>query len=50
LRAEEEEGGEMAGWYHQLNGKQFEQTPGDRAGQGNLRCCSPWGSKGVRHH
>ena len=41
---------EIIGWYHQLNGKEFEQTPGDRAGQGNLGCCSPWRSKGVRHH
>ena len=24
---------------------QFEQTPGDSEGQGNLMCCSPWGSK-----
>ena len=28
-----------------LNGREFEQTPGDSEGQGNLRCCSPWGSK-----
>ena len=21
---------EMAGWHHQLNGPEFEQTPGDR--------------------
>ena len=30
---------------HQLNGHEFEQTPGDSEGQGSLVCCSPWGSK-----
>ena len=34
---------EMAGWHHQLNGHEFEQTPGDSEGQGSLACCSPWG-------
>ena len=24
---------EMVGWYHQLNGHEFEQTPGDSGGQ-----------------
>ena len=24
---------EMAGWHHQLNGHEFEQTPGDNEGQ-----------------
>ena len=36
---------EMVGWHHQLNGHEFEQTPGDSEGQGNLVCCSPWGCK-----
>ena len=36
---------EMLGWHHQLNGHEFEQTPGDSEGQGNLVCCSPWGRK-----
>ena len=35
----------MAGWHHQLNGHEFEQTPGDGEGQGSLAHCSPWGSK-----
>ena len=35
----------MVGWYHQLNGHEFEQTPGDGEGQGSLACCSPWGRK-----
>ena len=29
----------------QLNGHEFEHTPGDSGGQGNLGCCSPWGHK-----
>ena len=33
----------MVGWYHQLEGHKFEQTPGDSEGQGSLVCCSPWG-------
>ena len=36
---------EMVGWHHQLNGHEFEQTPGDGEGQGGLACCSPWGDK-----
>ena len=39
---------EMAGWHHQLNGHEFEQTLGDGEGQGSLVCCSSWGGK-VRH-
>ena len=35
----------MVGWHHQLNGHEFEQTPGDGEGQGSLMCCSPWGRK-----
>ena len=27
----------------QLNGHEFEQTPGNSEGQGSLACCSPWG-------
>ena len=26
----------MAGWHYQLNGHEFEQTPGDGEGQGSL--------------
>ena len=36
---------EMVGWHHQLNGREFEQAPGDGEGQGSLVCCSPWGHK-----
>ena len=36
---------EMVGWHHQLNGHEFEQTPGFGDGQGRLVCCSPWGHK-----
>ena len=35
----------MVGWHHQLDGREFEQTPGDGEGQGSLVCCSPWGWK-----
>ena len=34
---------EMVGWHHQLNGHEFEQTPGDSEGQRSLASCSPWG-------
>ena len=37
--------GEMFGWHHWLNGPEFEQTPGDGAGQESLACCSPWGGR-----
>ena len=36
---------EMVGWYHQLNGHEFEQAPGVDDGQGGLACYSPWGRK-----
>ena len=32
----------MVGWYHQLNGHEIEQTPGDSEGQGRLACFIPW--------
>ena len=35
----------MVGWHHQLNGHEFEQTPGESEGQESLACCSPWGHK-----
>ena len=34
----------MVEWHHRLNGREFEQTPGDD-GQGRLECCNPWGCK-----
>ena len=36
---------EKVGWHHQLDGCEFEQTPGDSEGQGSLACCSPRGCK-----
>ena len=39
---------EMVGWYHRFNGYEFEETPGDREGQGSLARCSLCGHK-VRH-
>ena len=37
---------EMPGWHHQLNGHEFEQTPGKGERQGSLKCCSPRGHRG----
>ena len=36
---------EMAGWHHQLDGHEFEQTLGVGDGQGGLVCCNSWGHK-----
>ena len=36
---------EMAGWYHQLDGHEFEKTPGVGDRRGNLVCYSPGGSQ-----
>ena len=36
---------EMDDWYHQLNGPEFGQAPGDSEGQGSLACCDSWGRK-----
>ena len=35
----------MVGWYHQINGHEFEQAPGDGEEQGSLMCCSPLGPR-----
>ena len=45
---EEEKGtteDEMAGWYHLLDGHEFEQAPGVGNGQGRLTYCSPCSPK-----
>ena len=36
---------EVVGWYHRLNGREFEQVLGVDDGQGSLACCSPWGRR-----
>ena len=36
---------EMAAWYHQLDGHEFERTLGVGDGQGGLECCNSWGCK-----
>ena len=36
---------EMLGWHHQLNGHEFEQTPGDGEGQGKPGVLQPMGSQ-----
>ena len=35
----------MAGWHHQLDGRESGWTPGVGDGQGSLACCSSWGHK-----
>ena len=36
---------EMVGWYHQLNGHEFEQGLGIGEEQRRLACCRTWGHK-----
>ena len=36
---------EMAGWHHQLDGREFEWTLGDGGWQGGLACGDSWGRK-----
>ena len=36
---------EMFGWYHRLDGHEFEQALRDGEGQGSLACYSPWDHK-----
>ena len=36
---------EMAGWHHQLDGRESEWTQGVGDGQGGLACCDSWGRK-----
>ena len=36
---------ETVRWHHWLNGHEFEQSPGDNEGQGNLAYCSSRGHK-----
>ena len=38
-------GDEMVGRHLQLNGHEFEETPGENEGQGSLECRSPWDCK-----
>ena len=36
---------EMAGWHHQIDGREFQWTPGVGDGQGGLAYCYLWGRK-----
>ena len=45
MQKEKEAAEEMIRYCHQLNGHEFEQTPGDNGGQGSLAYYSPWGHK-----
>ena len=38
---------EMFGWHCQLDGHEFEQSPGVGDEQGSLMCCSPYCHKEV---
>ena len=42
-RGERDGEDKIVGWHHQLNGHEFELTPGDRDGQGSLACCNTLG-------
>ena len=46
---EQEEKGEtedeIVGWYHWLDGNEFEKTPEDTEGQGSMISCRLWGQK-----
>ena len=33
----------MAGWHHQIDGREFEPAPGVGDGWGRLMCCGPQG-------
>ena len=35
----------MVGWYHRLDGYEFEQALGDGEELESLTCCSQWGRK-----
>ena len=35
----------MVGWYHRLDGHEFEHASRVGEGQGSLACCSPCGHK-----
>ena len=36
---------EIVRQHHQLNGHEFDQSPGDSGGQKSLACYGPWGHK-----
>ena len=42
-RGERDGEDKIVGCHHQLNGHEFELTPGDRDGQGSLACCNTLG-------
>ena len=35
----------MVGWHLRLDGREFEQAPGNSEGQESLACCSPRGHR-----
>ena len=45
IRGRRKRGQQRMSWHHQLNGCEFEWTPGVGDGQGSLECCNSWGHK-----
>ena len=39
---------EMVGWYHRLNGHEFEEALCVGDGQGSMLCCSPGSHKELK--
>ena len=39
----------MIGWYHQLEGHEFEEAPGDSEGQGSLGVLQSRGLQRIGH-
>ena len=44
-KQEKRSGEEIVRQHSQVNGHEFEETPGDNEGQRSLACCNPWGPK-----
>ena len=42
-------GDDIVGWHHQLNGHEFEQTPGDSEGQGRTAVLQSMGLQRDGH-
>ena len=45
LLSKKRRGQQRMRWYHWLNRREFEKSPGISDGQGSLACNSPWGRK-----
>ena len=45
MGGEGDDGDEMVGWHHRLDGHESEEVPGVGDGQGGLAYCSSWDRK-----